>query len=627
MRTSALCAAAVCAVTASAELVRLPFTRQSASAHPSPTTSSYYSSSTGYSYGSRTKSSVTVVNFHQPQWNFGVNVTIGTPPQKVSMVIDVQSDQSWVFDAFSCREYVDYYYYNYNYNYDSTPCMDRSFRGNESSTYVNPGTQSFEARYTEHGSLTGQMMSETLNLAGMELPKFVMGLAKSADGYDGVLGLGFNSSTARSTSLTYSPSSTGSIATLPDRLFKDGNISSTAYSLSFDDDSANSGSILFGAIDKSKYNGPLIRFPVKTSSDSGYYYNANKRFTTIIDSVNASKSSTDSLQPISNRYQDRSYYYSSPSGYTVQLNPHSPLSVLPDEMVIDIWALAGASWNEVISYAIIPCKSASSLTGSIAMQIHGPDGPVLKVPMRDLVVSKDIWVTSEWSWDTEKSEDYCLFGVQSDNSTRATRAYTYSLGIGMLKQSYMVFDTANAEIAIAAASFDATANEEIVPFADYAAKTPESTAAKDTDCSGYSSSSGCEDSSSRSGSGSGGYWTPGLSNAAKVGIGLGVGGGAFVVLCLSIWAIRRCRRKRKARAELAEKRGDPEDASATESGGADQDGGGGGSGHNQEGSPPQQPTAAGTTQPNIPVSSPTRQEDAESVTTIVADRPEGRNAA
>ncbi|KAF9878397.1 aspartic proteinase [Colletotrichum karsti] len=535
MRTSALCAVAVCAAAASAQ-VRLPFTRQP------------YPKVDGGSVSSRAVDERrSTVDVFTADTVYLVNVTVGTPPQGLSLMLSVQAGETWVPNDSHCSS--DGYSVRYGW------CKYGSFKANESSSYVNPGTEDFMTSYTE-GYAYGEVMSETLGIGDSKLEKVNMGFVNSADIYIGVLGLGFNTSAYIASYSSNSSLSTG-LPTVPDRLLTDGQIKSTAYSLWLDDDTAESGNLLLGAIDKSKFEeGSLIRFPIDTS------FSSQKIFDTTIYSANGSKSSSDPLEPLGDL---GSFYMNKPN---VRLIPHNVVSWFPDDLARDIYKVAGAVWYESRKSYVVPCSTNTS-TAQLTIQLHGVDGPILQVPISNLILPPSVWSSGKWSWDTESATTYCLFGIQSYNSTTSgsssSSSDVYSLGGLMLKRAYVVFDLANEEIAIGKTKFGGTAAEDIIVFPSYGAEIPESTSVsvRSSRCSEYSTSSDC--SSDSGGDYYGGYYgSSGLSRGAKIGIGVGVGAFVLTVLGLTVWAVMRCRRIRRAEAEVAEKQGSMEDGKATE---------------------------------------------------------------
>ncbi|KAF6814333.1 aspartic proteinase [Colletotrichum plurivorum] len=531
MRTSALFAAAACAATASAQL-RLPFTRSDIDAGNTKSASG----------SRRSLSEVDLFRFDND--GYFVNVTVGTPPQEISLLLRVQSGESYVPDAEQCED-------RWSHLYGA--CKYGSFASNESSTYVNPGTETFTKSYVGGGRIYGEVVSETLHIGGAELPKINLGVVEST-GMSmstrtsvGVLGLGFNDSAYVSSS---SSGLGSSLPTVPDRLFQDGHIKSTAYSLWLDDESGASGNLLFGAVDKSKFDAPLIRFPIQDRLST-------TRFDTMLHSVNASKTPADAFQPLLDAeavdsYSDQTY---------VAVSPEDAVSWLPYTLAKKIYDLVGAVWSRTDEYWLVPC-SANASEARLAIRLHADDGPVLDVPLADVVLPWDYWHSSEWSWDSESETEYCAFGVQSANSTSADSNYAYyrkySLGGAMLRRSYMVFDLAGEEIAIAKAKVGSTAEEDVVAFESYGAAIPASTSVSPSWCSQGSSVDSCN---SGGDSGSPYVRTSASPNRTVLLILIIVGVIVVVVIGLTIWAVMRCRRIRRAEAELAEKQVGVQDAS------------------------------------------------------------------
>ncbi|KAF6829828.1 aspartic proteinase [Colletotrichum musicola] len=530
MRTSALFVAAACTATALAQL-RLPFTRSGIDA-----------GNTKRASGSRR--SLSEVNlFRLDNDGYFVNVTVGTPPQEISLLLRVQSGESYVPDADQCED-------RWSLLHDA--CKYGSFLSNESSTYVNPGTETFTKTDVGGGRIYGEVVSETLHIGGAELPKINLGVVEST-GVSmstrtsvGVLGLGFNDRAYVSSS---SSGLGSSLATVPDRLFQDGHIKSTAYSLWLDDESGASGNLLFGAVDKSKFDAPLIRFPIQDRLST-------TRFDTMLHSINASKTPADAFQPLLDAeavdsYSDQTY---------VAVSPEDAVSWLPYTLAAKIYDLVGAVWSRTDEYWLVPC-SANASEARLAIRLHADDGPVLDVPLADVVLPWNYWHSSEWSWDSESETEYCAFGVQSANSTSADSNYAYyqrySLGGAMLRRSYMVFDLAGEEIAIAKAKVGSTAEEDVVAFESYGAAIPASTSVRPSWCSQGSSLDSCN---SGGDSGSPYIRTSASPNRTVLLILIIVGVIVVVVIGLTIWAVMRCRRIRRAEAELAEKHAGVQDA-------------------------------------------------------------------
>lgn len=495
--------------------VRLPFSRQSRSSQ------------------SATQKRSLPVDLFSAESTYVVNATVGTPPQDVSFRLALSSYESWVPDTQYCDS--DSYYYS---RYEG--CIYGSYNHNVSSTFVRSDNDDTFYAYDLNGNYAyGDRINETVGFAtGQNVSSVSMGLASEASKWIGVMALGFNDS--------YSEEST-----ILDQMLATGLINSTAYSLWVDQEDGATGHVLFGAIDKSAFDGTLKRFSVdRQHYDESTSYSYSNTFDVYIQGLNASQSSDGIFAPL---FQNTSALP------MVTIDPTASLSVLPEEIANAIWDLAGAKYDETYDSAVIPCSYRDNLTAELAIQLSSvDDGPIFNVPLSDLVLSEDSmsdilgYSYSYYSDDTTDNTTYCLFGVQMTNDT-SYAYYSYEdnwmLGGGMLKRQYMVFDLANEDVAMAPVKFGASdpaeSSADVVAFSQYGAKIPESTGeesrcyADDDDCN-TSSSSG------RYGSSASSSDSDGLSGD-YIGMIVGFSILGAVMLGVAIWGIVRCCRDNNAR--------------------------------------------------------------------------------
>ncbi|KAK2023713.1 acid protease [Colletotrichum zoysiae] len=583
MRASSLFAGAACAAAASAQ-VRLPFARREITAAAAEESGVEPRSS-----GDRR--STPKLDVLSDDWSYLVDVSVGTPPQQMSLRLSVQSGTSWVLDAKHCKNSshwdVDVYRDAY------AGCRYGALNASKSSTFLKPGIDALNG-YIFNDYISGRWVSDVLDFAGIRVPKFVMGFVDTVDTQVGVLGLGFNE-TYSPNILTGTGDAVGDYLTLPERLVKDGNITSPAYSLWHK--STKSGNVLLGAVDRSKFEGPLTRIRAYRSSVRLSSWSP-RGFDAIIHSARGKRQAGYDLEPLgTDRFSYLATGYQYETKYTnVRLAPDYPISNLPSALAEDIWRLAGAS-SRTGDRAIIPCAAAETSTGHIEIQLYGADGPILNVSIADLVLPKEMWsIPSRWARDSESATEYCLFAIQTDSSSEGYAPKSHAFGGAMLRHAYMVFDPVNAEMAFAQAKLDSTATEDIVPFASYGARIPGSTRAKQapsycSDPSYNGDSSECTEASGSDGYGSGGL-PPSISRAIGVGVGVGFGLFGLAILFLCLWAIRRGRRIREAeKKESLGKQADVEQEADT------QVGAGVGDNVAQDGSPPQKPPSAVAREP------------------------------
>jgi hypothetical protein len=389
----------------------------------------------------------------------------------------------------------------------------------------------FDNYYSDGSYAEGKFFNDSIALGDVSFDNFTVGLVNYTDRYIGVLGLGYND-TAHST--------------FADRLVAEGLINSTTYSIWVDDAQASSGNILFGAIDTTKFEGNLSRV---SSSYAGY------KMLMMISSINAT--TKDSAEPISITYSaedDDNYFYDSvydgtSSGqymFSVTFAPTDPFSVLPDDVVSQIWEVAGAYYDSRVGMALIGCNAGTNdaSTNYTFRLGRGSNGPNISVALEDLIVPvTDVDLATYSSYSSYLDTELCLFGVQN-TSYGYSYSTGYSLGSGVLRRTYSVLDFANDEIAIAPVRFGATETSNIVAFATYGSTAPSAT----MDCTASycykTSSDGTSSSSGGSGDDEYGLGAGILTVPALIGTALGVGLGSLSlgIVGFLIWRHRRNRR-------------------------------------------------------------------------------------
>ena len=148
------------------------------------------------------------------------NVTVGTPPQDLSLQIDTGSSDVWVpYTQLSvCR------------SARQGGCPGGSFDPDQSSTFNVVGQDEFNISYVDGSGATGDYFTDAFSIGGSSLSNFQMGISTRGTIGTGIMGIGYNNSVAN----VYTGS--GSVyANLPDALVDAGSIKSTAYSLWLND--------------------------------------------------------------------------------------------------------------------------------------------------------------------------------------------------------------------------------------------------------------------------------------------------------------------------------------------------------------------------------------------------------
>lgn len=141
------------------------------------------------------------------------------------------------------------------------------------SQYVNDG---FKINYVDGSGASGKYYKDTIEWGDIDV-EFQFGVARSYSPRvpHGIFGIAQKSNEA---------SLYGEYPNFPAALKNAGKIQSTAYSLYLNEVDSSTGSILFGAIDTSRYTGTLREIPI--TSDSGFFVDfvvANHRLNGVLD--------------------------------------------------------------------------------------------------------------------------------------------------------------------------------------------------------------------------------------------------------------------------------------------------------------------------------------------------------
>jgi hypothetical protein len=216
---------------------------------------------------------------------------------------------------------------------------------------------------------------------------------------------------------------------------------------------AATGQILFGGIDTAKYSGTLSSLQIYPDSES--QSNQITSFTVAFTSLSVTSSTgTDNLTP---------------SNYAVAaiLDSGTSLTLLPDDLATVVFQELGASQDPTFGI-VLPC-SVGQATGSLSFGFGGSGGPVIKVPISELVLP--LYDQNGDIPHFTNGEAACQLGIEPAQGRPVLFGDTF------LRSAYVVYDLVNNRIGIAQSNFNA-GSSNIVAFASSGAPIPSATTAQ-----------------------------------------------------------------------------------------------------------------------------------------------------
>lgn len=272
--------------------------------------------------------------------------------------------------------------------------------------------QRFNARFASGMSISGEIVSATFTFSSQSIDDVRFGVPTSLPTLDhNVLGLGYPINEG----VEGSP-----YPNFPHAIKNQGLTKTAVYSLWLNSASASAGSILFGGIDTSKFNGKLTTFKVR--SERGHY----GQFLLQIKSVS-----------FAGKQIPGSYLAVVDSGYTG--------SSFPLSLAQSIWAAAGihdAHIDQATGYPMVDCNFGDSL--SVPFMEFDFGSAKFRVPMTELLI--------------RMAPGQCLLGIAAASSTAKHQPL---LGVTFLRSVYAVFDLYNNEVSLAQANFHPGSNRII----------------------------------------------------------------------------------------------------------------------------------------------------------------------
>lgn len=374
---------------------------------------------------------------------YSIELNVGTPSQKLSVLLDTGSSDLWVpgADNLFCQNRVDLGSNSTDKPLNSPtllspqPTMDcnqygtfdysksSSFKANDSSLFIRYGDQSYAL---------GRFGQDNVEINSLNVPNVSFGVAHQANETQGVLGIGLAglettnagfSSTLNSKSYTYE--------NFPQVLKSQGIIDANAYSLFLNSPGASQGSILFGGVDHSKYTGPLSTVPIINTGAPGNPV----QFQVTLQGVGISldKSKDTNTTGISKNVTLTT------SKFPVLLDSGTTLMALPRSVTDQMAEHLGATYNPDTSYYQLKCPSQDDKT-RLVLDFGG--------------FHVNAKITNHI---TRSQNGECQLGITPSDTDSGT------LGDVFLVDAYVVYDLDNYEISLAQADFN-DSTQDIEPI-------------------------------------------------------------------------------------------------------------------------------------------------------------------
>ncbi|CAI4047662.1 hypothetical protein N7582_004183 [Saccharomyces uvarum] len=375
----------------------------------------------------------TIINMFASSGKYVVKMEIGTPPQTAYLQLDTGSSDMYVNEADSayCESFDDDDVWTSNYELTATATETLStplpsvhhitscsywgtFNPNISSTFKYNETI-FNITYDDNSYYAGTFGTDIVSLGDITLSNFTFGVSNDTTINGGILGISLPSAEITDSGQGALSSNTTPFAydNFPMALKNQGKIEKIAYSLFLNEPNARFGSILFGAVDKSKYTGQLYTLPMlqayNTLDALGGGMLVTAQSVAILDSISGNKTVSEVQFP-------------------VLFDSGTTTSALPTEIADAIGRSFDGKYSSDDEGYIFDCSKVNNTQ--------------LSIDFGGFNISANIS-----NFVTPLTKDHCILQIGASDSG-------FLLGDAFLVDTYVVYDLENHEVSVAQASFN-----------------------------------------------------------------------------------------------------------------------------------------------------------------------------
>lgn len=371
---------------------------------------------------------------------YSVSLNIGTPSQNITVLVDTGSSDLWVSNSNNpyCRS-------NYRAGSsassgitsdDTINCQQYgTFDPTASNTWSSNNT-AFKISYGDSTFASGVWGQDQLHLEDVNVTGLSFAVANRSNSTVGVLGIGMPG-----LEVTYGGSRTTKpyqYDNFPMVLKRNGAIEANAYSLYLSDIDDTHGTVLFGAVDHSKYVAPLYTIPlVNTLKANGF--SSAVQFDVTLQGVGITTDGGETATTLTT------------TNIPALLDSGTTLTYLPEKIVSMIAKQVGATYSNAAGYYTMSCSSSLFNSTEIVFDFGGFH---INATLENFIV--------------QASARTCLLGIVPQSANSAL------LGDSFLSNAYVVYDLENKEVALAQARYDVD-DEDIEVITSGASSIPGAT--------------------------------------------------------------------------------------------------------------------------------------------------------